>query len=345
MLLKWFHEPHPFFVLSWRRCKDRTIAAQFCARYPAGGNRSSWRTQSARTCFAKRIDAQVSDRDIQWVVSRIDQTREVGSIRRRLSTGKRIDVFNPIAREFKLKCKFYRSRPERAGDGVAPIPGVHRATACLTGTTADGLVRGFPKGVMMIDMCTAPTITASSHSKTIGVTLAAALLYFVAFGFDCRADSAATSASTSIGALPAPKPRQDTTGKERLGKASFYAKSFSGKKMADGNIMDPHQNNAASRTLPLGTVAKVTNLETGKSAIVTIEDRGPYVDGRIVDLSPATAQNIGLSRREGIAKVAVAPITVPLPGGRVKLGSAATAENIKIASLVNKDRKSAISRW
>jgi len=95
--------------------------------------------------------------------------------------------------------------------------------------------------------------------------------------------------------------------------------------MADGKIMDPHHNNAASRTLPLGTVAKVTNLETGKSAIVTIQDRGPYVDGRIVDLSPATAQNIGLSRREGIAKVAVAPITVPLPDGRVKLGSGATA--------------------
>jgi len=95
--------------------------------------------------------------------------------------------------------------------------------------------------------------------------------------------------------------------------------------MADGNIMDPHQNNAASRTLPLGTIAKVTNLETGKSAIVTIEDRGPYVHGRIVDLSPITAQNIGISRDQGVARVAVAPITVPLPDGRVKLGSAVTA--------------------
>lgn len=94
--------------------------------------------------------------------------------------------------------------------------------------------------------------------------------------------------------------------------------------MADGNIMDPRENNAASRTLPLGTIAKVTNLETGKSAIVKIEDRGPYVDGRIVDLSPATAQNIGITRRQGIARVAVAPITVPLPGGSMKLGSGAT---------------------
>lgn len=168
----------------------------------------------------------------------------------------------------------------------------------------------------MTDMYRAPTMSARSHSKTIAVTLAAALFYVAAFGFDCRADSAETRAS--------PKPHQDRTGKERLGKASFYAKSFSGKKMADGNIMDPRENNAASRTLPLGTIAKVTNLETGKSAIVKIEDRGPYVDGRIVDLSPATAQNIGITRRQGIARVAVAPITVPLPGGSMKLGSGAT---------------------
>ncbi len=187
-------------------------------------------------------------------------------------------------------------------------------------------------------------MTANSRSGTIALTLAAAIFYFVAFSFDCRAETAGTSAPSATGAPQAPKPQQDRTGKERFGKASFYAQSFSGKKMADGNIMDPHQNNAASRTLPLGTIAKVTNLETGKSAIVTIEDRGPYVDGRIVDLSPATAQNIGISRRQGIARVAVAPITVPLPGGRVKLGSAATAEDVRIASRVKRDRKSAISR-
>jgi rare lipoprotein A len=93
--------------------------------------------------------------------------------------------------------------------------------------------------------------------------------------------------------------------------------------MANGAPMDPQGNNAASRTLPLGTTAKVTNVETRKTAVVTIQDRGPYVDGRLVDLSPATAQQIGLTPRQGIAKVVVAPIAVPLPGGRVKEGAGA----------------------
>jgi rare lipoprotein A len=115
----------------------------------------------------------------------------------------------------------------------------------------------------------------------------------------------------------------DFSAHKRLGKASFYAPMFAGRKMANGNRMDPHSNNAASKTLPFGTTAKVTNLETGKSAVVIIQDRGPYVPGRIVDLSPATAKEIGITPRKGVAMVVVAPIAVPQPDGDVKLGAAA----------------------
>jgi rare lipoprotein A len=128
----------------------------------------------------------------------------------------------------------------------------------------------------------------------------------------------------------AKKPALDRSGGKRYGKASFYANFFAGKKMADGTIMDPQTDNAASRTLPLGTKAKVTNLQTGKSAVVTIQDRGPYVDGRIVDLSPSTAQKIGITRREGIAKVEVTPIAVPMPDGRIKLGAAASDPQVAV---------------
>lgn len=118
----------------------------------------------------------------------------------------------------------------------------------------------------------------------------------------------------------------DHSGKTRRGKASYYAKKFHGKKMADGTPMNPQSNVAASKTLPLGTKAKVTNLENGKSDVVEIRDRGPYVDGRIVDLSPKTAEKLGI-KEEGVAPVEVKPLEVPQPDGSVKLGAAASEKS------------------
>jgi rare lipoprotein A len=113
----------------------------------------------------------------------------------------------------------------------------------------------------------------------------------------------------------------DRTGHKRVGKASFYASKYYNRTMSDGTRMRPESNNAASLTLPLGTTARVTNLETGRSALVTIKDRGPYVRGRIIDLSPATAHRIGLEPQQGLTKVAVVPLTVPLADGTVKIVS------------------------
>jgi len=139
------------------------------------------------------------------------------------------------------------------------------------------------------------------------------------------------------------KPQLDRSGKARIGKASFYAPMFAGRIMANGNKMDPQDSNAASRTLPLGTTAKVTNLKTGKSAVVRIEDRGPYVAGRIVDLSPATAREIGITPREGVTKVEVAPITVPLADGSIKLGAA--ADEILLAGNTKPYRRPDPTAW
>jgi rare lipoprotein A len=111
----------------------------------------------------------------------------------------------------------------------------------------------------------------------------------------------------------ASKPEPDSKNGKQVGKASFYADKFAGRKMADGTPMDPGDNNAAHKTLPLGTTARVTNLENGRSAVVTIQDRGPFVKGRIVDLSPATAREIGLSREDGLAQVEVTPLSMPQP--------------------------------
>lgn len=106
----------------------------------------------------------------------------------------------------------------------------------------------------------------------------------------------------------------DRKGRRQVGKASIYARKFEGRTMADGSPMSMQDDNAASRTLPLGSKARVRNLETGKSAVVTIQDRGPHVPGRIIDLSPATAALIGLTMEDGLADVEVTPLPAARPG-------------------------------
>ncbi len=134
-------------------------------------------------------------------------------------------------------------------------------------------------------------------------------------------DASAATTQNQSQARALGKAPLDRSGHKRIGTASFYASRYSNRVMSDGHRMRPESNNAASLTLPLGTTAKVTNLATGKSAFVTIQDRGPYVRGRIIDLSPATAQRIGLERKQGLTKVEVVPLTVPLADGTVKIVS------------------------
>jgi rare lipoprotein A len=98
--------------------------------------------------------------------------------------------------------------------------------------------------------------------------------------------------------------------KIRVGKASYYGRSFYGKKMANGKPMNPESNVAASDTLPIGSTAKVTNQDTGQSAVVSIQDRGPYIKGRIVDVSPAVADKLGM-KQDGVVPVEVETLSVP----------------------------------
>ena len=126
-------------------------------------------------------------------------------------------------------------------------------------------------------------------------------------------DVAKAPTKATAQARPKAKRGLDRSARKQVGKASYYARKFAGRKMADGTPMKPHGNNAASKTLPLGTTARVTNLETGQSATVVVRDRGPYVPGRIIDLSPSTAQAIGITREQGVAQVEVDPIDVPPP--------------------------------
>ena len=98
------------------------------------------------------------------------------------------------------------------------------------------------------------------------------------------------------------------------GKASYYGREFHGRRMASGRRFDAGSRSAAHRTLPLGTRARVTNLENGRSETVVVEDRGPRRRDRILDVSPRTAGELGM-RERGVAPVEVAPVEVPRAGG------------------------------
>ncbi|MBO8130738.1 MAG: septal ring lytic transglycosylase RlpA family protein [Candidatus Marinimicrobia bacterium] len=89
--------------------------------------------------------------------------------------------------------------------------------------------------------------------------------------------------------------------------ASFYGKDFHGRKTSSGEIFDMYGLTAAHKTLPLGTIIKVTYLKTGKSVIVKINDRGPFIPGRDLDLSYGAAAKIGLDK-DGVGKVKVTVI-------------------------------------
>jgi rare lipoprotein A (peptidoglycan hydrolase) len=90
----------------------------------------------------------------------------------------------------------------------------------------------------------------------------------------------------------------------QVGLASWYGPGFHGRQTASGEIFDQDGLTAAHRKLPLGTEVKVTNLENGRSILVEINDRGPYVKGRVIDLSRAAARRLGILE-EGLGKVRV----------------------------------------
>ncbi|MDR3771777.1 MAG: septal ring lytic transglycosylase RlpA family protein [Terracidiphilus sp.] len=109
------------------------------------------------------------------------------------------------------------------------------------------------------------------------------------------------------------------------GLATWYTAPYKGRKAANGQVFSDRDLTAAHRTLPMGSLITVTNLKTGQSAAMRISDRGPFVDGRIVDLTIASAQATGIYRL-GTAEVRLDVYRTPKPieqGGRwcVQIGA------------------------
>lgn len=96
------------------------------------------------------------------------------------------------------------------------------------------------------------------------------------------------------------------------GVASWYGYKEAGKLTASGAVFHPDELTAAHRWLPLGTKVKVTRLDTQRSVVVTINDRGPYIGGRVIDLSPAAAHQLAMIQK-GLIRVRIDVLTEPPP--------------------------------
>jgi rare lipoprotein A (peptidoglycan hydrolase) len=152
--------------------------------------------------------------------------------------------------------------------------------------------------------------------STLGVLLGVALL----------SQSCGMIASSSRGTVPEmvsiPQPsiakpgptKQPTelkgTVSVQIGQASWYGKAFAGKPTTSGEIFNHELLTAAHRSFPLGTKVRVTNVANGKSVEVKVNDRGPYVGGRIIDLSSAAARALGMIE-DGLTEVRLEAISFP----------------------------------
>jgi rare lipoprotein A len=174
------------------------------------------------------------------------------------------------------------------------------------------------------------------RAKLVFVLAASFLLILSGCGHQQSAASLpARQAASSI--APTPAPSGGVSAEDRKiakthkpilteeGVASWYTAPYKGAKAANGQVFNDHAMTAAHRTLPMGSLVVVTNLKTGQSAAMRITDRGPFVEGRVIDLSIASAKATGVYMA-GTARVRVEVYRTPKPiktGGRwcVQIGA------------------------
>jgi rare lipoprotein A len=137
--------------------------------------------------------------------------------------------------------------------------------------------------------------------------------------------AAATGCGRRVTARVPVAPPPAPLGWSETGVASWYGIPYDGRRAASGEIFDMHALTAAHRTLPFDTWLEVTNLQNGKRVTVRINDRGPFVDGRIIDLAMGAAEEIDMVRA-GLAKVRLKvikpPPVSPAPAGGVSNSNA-----------------------
>jgi rare lipoprotein A len=182
-----------------------------------------------------------------------------------------------------------------------------------------GVVIGAGAAMASIGVRSAPAaVQESSEAEALPLARQDSLLVrlfdwsrFPAIGADSESASPTQQQRSALLAIFAPRapiepppviasPKAKKAGHKLSGLASFYR--LTGYKTANGETFDPNQLTAAHRTLPFGTKLRVTNVKTGKSVIVRVNDRGPFIPGRELDLSYSAAESLGMVE-QGVGKV------------------------------------------
>lgn len=174
-----------------------------------------------------------------------------------------------------------------------------------------------------------------AHTRFDGGWAALALALIFATGCGHKPVQVQTQHAPSIAPTPVPAGGVSTEDRDYVathrpiyseeGLATWYTAPYKGRRAANGQVFDDRALTAAHRTLPMGSLVVVTNLKTGQASAMRITDRGPFVEGRILDLSKASAQATGVYRM-GLARVRLDVYQTPKPietGGRwcVQIGA------------------------
>jgi peptidoglycan lytic transglycosylase len=153
------------------------------------------------------------------------------------------------------------------------------------------------------------SVNAAPPASRCPWALGGAALALLAYGGAVVSDAARPSPSPPprVAVATSPSSPQPLALAASLGRASWYGAQFQGSPTASGEPFDMHALTAAHRTLPLGSYARVRNLDNGRSVVVRINDRGPHARRRMIDLSYAAAKEIRMIGA-GTARVEVAPV-------------------------------------
>jgi len=127
------------------------------------------------------------------------------------------------------------------------------------------------------------------------------------------------------------RPMSDAAGYDEIGMASWYGDQFNGRPTATGERFDMHGLSAAHKTLPLPALVEVTNEANGRSIVVRVNDRGPFADSRIIDLSRGAAEQLDMLSR-GVGQVRVRYIGPAPRGGGTGIGAGGIGAGLQIAS-------------